>query len=165
MFLSKMDDFSTCLGHHLREDRSNVINKLTAKLKEVPDQNCRVVINKGPLSVETSLLELEDSFKENPEWTIIEKGGVLTVPVEELRMTNPPKPDRSGQLNFQNEKGCGKQINNYPAAQSIESMDQLVVDTFQNEYTKAQYAGDSEPVKRASIESTNVQGCAVLVRY
>ena len=50
----------TCLGHKEREDRVNKISKLTARSKEIPDENFRVFIKKGPVSVETSLKGLED---------------------------------------------------------------------------------------------------------
>ena len=44
------------------------------------------------MSVETSLKELEDDYESKPEWKVIEDGGVLSIPVEELRMENPPRP-------------------------------------------------------------------------
>ena len=46
------------------------------------------------MSVETSLKELEENYARKPEWKVIEDGGVLSIPVEEFRMTNPPHPDR-----------------------------------------------------------------------
>ena len=102
----------TCLGHQEREDRANKMIKLSMKPKETPDESCRVLIKKGPVSLETSLKELEDSFRRKPEWKVIEDGGVLSIPVEELRMENPPRPDRSsGQVVFKEKKGGGgKQI-------------------------------------------------------
>ena len=68
---------STCWGHKEREDRANKILKLASKPKETPDENCRVLIKKGPVSVETSLKELEDNYERKPEWKVIEDGGVL----------------------------------------------------------------------------------------
>ena len=85
---------STCLGHKEREDRTNKITRLTNRPKETPDENLRVWIKKGPVSVETSLKELEENYERKPEWKVIEDGGVLSIPVEELRMENPPGPDR-----------------------------------------------------------------------
>ena len=55
----------TCIGHKEREDRRNVIIKLATRLKETPDETCRVLIKKGPISVETSLKELEDEYETN----------------------------------------------------------------------------------------------------
>ena len=102
---------STCWGHREREDRANKILKLASKLKETPDEDCRVLIKKGPVSVETSLRELEDNYERKPAWKVIEDGGVLSIPLEELRMENPPRPDRSGQVVFKEKKGGGgKQI-------------------------------------------------------
>ena len=68
---------STCWGHKEREDRANKILKLASKPKETPDENCRVLIKKGPVSVETSLKELEEKYANKLEWKVIEDGGVL----------------------------------------------------------------------------------------
>ena len=35
--------------------------------------------------------ELEENYASKPEWKVIEEGGVLSIPVEEFRMTNPQK--------------------------------------------------------------------------
>ena len=51
--------------------------KLASKQKETPDENCRVLIKKGPVSVETSLKELEENYASKLEWKVIEDGGVL----------------------------------------------------------------------------------------
>ena len=97
----------TCLGHKEREDRRNKIVKLATRSKEAPDETCRVLIKKAPVPVETSLKELEDFYKTKPEWKLIEEGGVLSIPVEELRMENLPRPDRSGRVVFKEKKGGG----------------------------------------------------------
>ena len=78
------------MGHKEREARTNKIYKLATRVNETPDENCRVLVKKGPVSVETSLKELEDNYESTPEWKVIEDGGVLSIPVEELRMENPP---------------------------------------------------------------------------
>ena len=65
-----------------------------------PSETYRILIKKGPVSVETSLKKLKDDYESKPEWKLIKKGGVLSVPVEELRMVNLPKPDRSCQVVF-----------------------------------------------------------------
>merc|ERR1712083_351843 len=90
----------------------------------------RVLIKKGPVSVETSLKELEENYKSKPEWKVIEDGGVLSIPVEGLRMENPPNPDRlSGQVVFKEKKGGGgKQIESYPVGQTIENLNALIRD-------------------------------------
>ena len=85
-----------CLGHEERDSRKNKIAKLITKFIVVPHENCRISIKKGPLIVELSLKELEEDYESRPEWQLIKEGGVLSVPVEELRMENLPKPDRSG---------------------------------------------------------------------
>ena len=48
------------------------------------------MIKKGPMSMETSLKELEEEYESKPEWKLIKEGGVLSVPVEELKKENPP---------------------------------------------------------------------------
>ena len=64
------------------------ISKQATRLKETPEENYRAMIKKGPVSVKTSLKELEDDFKMNPEWEMIKEGRFLSIPVEELRMEN-----------------------------------------------------------------------------
>ena len=76
----------------------------------------KVLIKKGSTSVETSLKELEEKYAQKLEWKLIEWGGVLSVPVEEFRMINPPKPGREGEYKFVEKTGKGKRnlIDSYP---------------------------------------------------
>ena len=77
------DMSSFCLGHGERGARRNKIRRhLKSPLKN-PDENLRVLIKKGPVSVETSLKELEEDYAGKPEWKVIEEGGVLSIPVED----------------------------------------------------------------------------------
>ena len=71
------------------------------------------------MSEETSLKELEENYESKPEWKLIEEGGVLSIPVEEFRMINLPKPDQTtGKVEFGKKVGGGgKQIENYPVGQ------------------------------------------------
>ena len=46
-----MAEPSNCWGHTEREARRNKILKLALKPKEAPDENCRALIKKGPVSV------------------------------------------------------------------------------------------------------------------
>ena len=89
---------TTCLGHQEREKRRSKIQKLVTSMMETPDKNNRVLIKRGPISVETSLKELEKDYDRKPEWKLIKEGGVLSVPAEELRMLNFLKPNQSGQV-------------------------------------------------------------------
>ena len=91
---------NNCVGHKLREERRQKIKKLQNSELVVLDENLRLLIKKGPVSVETSLRELEENYASKPEWKVIEGGGVLSVPVEEFRMINLPKPDRRGNVKF-----------------------------------------------------------------
>ena len=100
-----MAQHKDCLGHQERENRRNKILNLVESTKETPDENLRVFVRgrSGPRS--WSLKELEVDYETKPEWKRIEEeGGVLSIPVEELRMQNPPKPDSSGKVTFQEVK-------------------------------------------------------------
>ena len=151
-----MAESSTCWGHREREARANKILKLATKPKETPDENCRVLIKKGPVSVETSLKELEDNYASKPEWKVIEDGGVLSIPVEELRMENPPRPDRSGQVVFKEKKGGGgKQIESYPVVQTIDNLNNQIRDKYEEE-KKAAGKSEFEAEKKAFAEATRL---------
>ena len=98
---------SNCYAHYRRQERMNKVHylatfcpqvrrlfqpllilsgiKLAARQEEPPDENLRFLIS----GVETSLKELEDNYERKPEWQKIKEGGVLSVPLEELRMQNP----------------------------------------------------------------------------
>ena len=65
--------------------------------------------------------DLEDIYKKKPEWIHLDSGGVLSVPVEELRMTNLPKPDCDGRIDFSKKKGANL-IQNFPVGQTIENL-------------------------------------------
>ena len=66
---------SNCLGHQLREDRRNIVGELATRRNLPPDEKLKVLIKKGPVSVETSLKELEDNYECKFEWKLIEDGG------------------------------------------------------------------------------------------
>ena len=147
------------MGHKEREDRRNKIGKLATRSSKAPDETCRVLIKKAPVAVETSLKELEDIYEMKPEWKLIEEGGVLSIPVEELRMENLPRPDRSGQVVFKEKKGGGgKQIEHYPVGQTIDNMNALIGEKYQEEKKNAQAAGNSvfEAEKKAFAEATKL---------
>ena len=97
-----------CLGHQRREERRNKITKLSKKTKDTPDETLR--------TLGTSLKELEDNYDGTPEWKVVKDGGVLSIPMAELRMQNPPRPDRSGHVVFTERRG-GNQIDSYPVVQ------------------------------------------------
>ena len=95
----------TCIGHKEREERRKKIRNLVIRPLKIIDESFRVLIKRGPVNVETSLKELEEDYESKPEWKLIKEGGVLSVPVEELRMENLPKPNRSGQVVFKEKRG------------------------------------------------------------
>ena len=71
-----------CLGHKEREDRRNIIRNMFRSLLVSLDGLRKVLIKRGPEgSVETSLKELEENYARKPEWKVIEKGGMLRIPV------------------------------------------------------------------------------------
>ena len=86
-----MAEPNVCLGHGERGGRRNKINKLLTSSQQTPYGNLRVLIKMGPVSEELSLKELEKIYANKPEWKVVEEGGVLSIPVEEFRITNPQK--------------------------------------------------------------------------
>ena len=66
-----MAESIVCLGHGERGARRNKISKLLDSPLKSPDEDLRVLIKKGPVSVETSLKELEDNYESKPEWKVI----------------------------------------------------------------------------------------------
>ena len=105
----------------------------------------RVLIKKGPVSVETSLKELEENFASKPDWEVIDEGGVLSIPVEEFRMINVPPPDRSGKVDFgKRKRGSGKVIEDYPPVQTVGHLNQEIVLKYNTEKEKAKASGMPE---------------------
>ena len=97
------------MGHTERDGRKNKVKRLLTSSLVAPDENLRVLVKKGPVTVETSLKELEENYARKPEWKVIEEGGVLSIPVEEFRMIDLQKPE-----NFGKAKGKkGTKIENY----------------------------------------------------
>ena len=68
----------------------NKIRKMLDFPQQTPDENLRILIKKGPNKENTSLKKLDENYASKPEWKVIEGGGVLSIPMEELRMINPP---------------------------------------------------------------------------
>ena len=114
--------------HDEREARRNKTVKMLKLPLKYPDENLRVLIKRGPVSVKTSLKELEENYASKPEWKVMEEGGVLSIPVEEFRMINPPKPDREGGVKFQKKQGAGgKQIDSYPVGQTVGNLNETIL--------------------------------------
>ena len=109
-----MAESSVCLGHGERGARRNKIRKLLGSLLKNPNENLRLLIKKGPVTVETSLKELEEKHASTSDWKVIDEGGVLSIPDEEFRMINLPQPDHSGKIDFgRRQKGAGRLIKDY----------------------------------------------------
>ena len=135
-----MTEYNVCLGNGEQVARRIKINKLLASPQQSPNENLRVLIKKGPVSVETSLKELEDNCASKPEWKVIEEGGVLSIPVEEFRMIDPQKPE-----NFGEAKGKkGTKIEDYTVGQTIENLNSLVLIKYNEEKEKVKAAGKCE---------------------
>ena len=66
---------------------------------------------------------------------MIEEGGVLSVPVKEFRMTNPPKLNRSGYIEFVEKKGKGAKnlIEYYPISQTITNLNEQIPSKYNEE--------------------------------
>ena len=122
-----MASSSTCIGHGLRTARKNKIIKMSKEPCQTPNESKKVLIKKGPVSIESSLKELENFYAGRPEWKVLEEGGVLGIPVQEYRLTNLPNPDREGNVVFGRKmKSTQKQIDHYTAAETIENLNAVV---------------------------------------
>ena len=152
-----------CIGHEQRRERLNKIKKLSKSTPKTLDQTKKVLIKKGPVSEEMSLKELEENYASKPEWKVIEEGGVLSIPVEEFRMINPPKPDRAGNIEFGKKKAGmgGTTIENYTVGQTIENLNALVLHKYNEEKAKAKAAGRSEAgaEKEAEVKAKKCPSC------
>ena len=126
--------------------RRNKIIKASENPERISYENKRLLIKKGPVSEETSLKELEENYVGKPEWKVIEGGGVLSVPVEEFRMINLPKPDRAGNVKFVKRTGkdADKLIEGYHVAQTIARLNEEIVKRYKEEMEKAKDSGTSE---------------------
>ena len=123
-----MADTRSCRGRSERIRRTSKKKKLAQKSWTYLERDVKVLVKLGPVSVETSLKELEEKYASKPEWKVIEEGGVLSVPVEEFRMINPPKPDHSGKLEFgkRKESAEGKHLDSYPVCQTIDHLNKVI---------------------------------------
>ena len=137
-----------CLGHEERACRRNIIAQLITKSASAPDENCRISIKRGPVNVETSLKELEEDYESKPEWKLIKEGGVLSVPVEELRLENLPNRDKR--------RARGK--HNEVVGQTIKNLNEEIRDKYEAEKQKAKATGKSksEAEKKGFAASTKL---------
>ena len=110
------------------------------------DRNKIVLIKKGPSSMETSLEGLEEIYAKKPEWKSIEDGGVLSIPIEEFRMINPPKPDRFGNVDFGKKRGrgAGNLIESYPITETEASLNEKILIEYDKEKKRLIAEGKSE---------------------
>ena len=145
----------TCLGHDVRIARGNKIIKAMKSPQRKLGEDKVVLIKLGPTSKETSHKELEENYASKPEWRVIEGGGVLSIPVEEFRMINPPKPDRSGNIEFGKKKGkgAGNLIESYPVSQTIANLNEQILIRYNAEKEKARVAGKSEVNAESAAEA------------
>ena len=124
-----------------------------------PDENLRALIKNGPVSVETSLKEVEENYASKPEWKVIEGGGVLSVPVEEFRMINPPKPDREGNIEFEKKRGKKgvNQIESYTVGQTVPHLNAILIEKYNTVKEKSKAAGKSAAVAEREAEAATMK--------
>ena len=117
---------NTCFGHDIRIARDNKIMKATKSPPRNLEEDKVVLIKMGPTSKGTSLKGLAETYANKPGWKVIDNGGVLSVPVEEFRMINTPKPDREGNVQFGKRKGKGAAnlIESYPVGQTVADLNE-----------------------------------------
>ena len=161
-------DSKVCLGHSERCSRVNKIRKMLDSPQQTPDENLRILIKKGPNKENTSLKELDENYASKPEWKVIEGGGVLSIPMEELRMINPPRPDASGNVWFVEKRGKGakNQIEGYPIAQTICNLNEKILSNDNKEKDKAEAAGKSKAgaAQAAQAAAPRVHRCSEVAR-
>ena len=134
-----MAEPSECLGHAERYVRMKKIEKIRASPAfESLDEDKKVLIKKGPVSVETSLKKLEENYASTSSWKMIEDGGVLSVPVEDFRMIDLQKPEDFGKVKKETK------IESYTVGQTIENLNSLILSKYNEEKERFMSAGKSE---------------------
>ena len=164
-----MSDSKVCLGHSERGARETMIERMLDSPQQTPDENLKVLIKRGPKTVETSLKELEDNYRGMREWKMIEEGGVLSVPVEEFRMINLPKPDSRGNVKFVERKGknAGNLIESFPVAQTVSCLNEEIQGQYNEEIEKAKAAGESKdnPERAAQAFIKGLPKCTAVQQW
>ena len=75
----------------------------------------------------------------------MQSGGVLSLPVEEIKVDNPPQPGQSGNMDFGRKKdGRGNQIGSYPLAEALENLNKLVMEKYTTTKGEAEAEGKTE---------------------
>ena len=162
-----MADSSICFGHTDRAARKEKISQAMANPPKSPVESKIVLLRKGPVSAKTSLRELEEHYARKPEWKVIEEGGMLSVPVEELRMMNPPKPDRKGNIKFAEKKGKGaaNQIDNYSMAETVTNLKENIVLKYDAERERETAAGNTNADRSAQIMALKLPEFTAVQRW
>ena len=146
---------SFCIGHGERENRKNKVNRALESKAESPVEYKKVLIKKGPISLETSLKELEEDYASKPEWKVIADGGVLSVPVEEFRMSNLPKPRQSGHVDFGKKRGkkAGYLIESYSVGQTVSNLKDEILKKYISEKERVKASGKSNTTAEINAQA------------
>ena len=146
---------SFCIGHGERENRKNKVNRALESKAESPVEYKKVLIKKGPISFETSLKELEEDYASKPEWKVIADGGVLSVPVEEFRMSNLPKPRHSGHVDFGKKRGekAGYLIESYSVGQTVSNLKDEILKKYISEKERVKASGKSNTTAEINAQA------------
>ena len=146
---------SFCIGHGERENRKNKVNRALESKAESPVEYKKVLIKKGPISFETSLKELEEDYASKPEWKVIADGGVLSVPVEEFRMSNLPKPRQSGHVDFGKKRGkkAGYLIESYSVGQTVSNLKDEILKKCISEKERVKASGKSNTTAEINAQA------------
>ena len=144
--LPSMAELGKCWGHCERDARKSKISKLIKSNMQPVNEKIKILIKKGPISKELSLKEIEDIYSSGASWKQIEEGLVHSVPLEEIRVIDFPKPDRwPGQVEFATTRGgSGTKIENYTVVQTIANLNASILEKYKEEREKAKAAGKSE---------------------
>ena len=128
--LPSMAELGKCWGHCERDARKSKISKLIKSNMQPVNEKIKILIKKGPISKELSLKEIEDIYSSGASWKQIEEGLVHSVPLEEIRVIDFPKPDRwPGQVEFATTRGgSGTKIENYTVVQTIANLNASILE-------------------------------------
>ena len=103
----------------------------------------RVVVKTTEETAKTSTEEMKENFAKTAEWKVIEGGGVLSVPVTELRLLNMPGPDRrTGKREFEKHQVRAK--TNVIDYYSVDQTERRMNDELKAEYDRVKDSGMSD---------------------
>ena len=112
------------------------------KISSITLRDYSIPINRDSVSVETNLRSWRRSLRRSLSYQ--GWGGVLYVPVKELRVENPPKSNRSCQFLFKEKKEDKESRLTNSVGQIIQSMNELLGERYEEKKENVKAAGKSK---------------------